>query len=394
MASNSNNTNENINVPKIIFIVPYRNRIQHKFFFSTYLTSILSLSEYKDSYEIYFSHQCDKRSFNRGATKNIGFLAIKKKYPEHYKDITIVFNDIDTIPFSNILNYQTTAGIVKHFYGFEYALGGIVAITGSDFEMINGYPSFWGWGLEDSVLQKRCIEANLIIDREQFYPIGSPDILHLFDGVSRLINQKDPIRANNDASLDGHKSIANLYFTIDSESKNPLDNIHVVTSDKIFVINIASFTTSTKFDNSNFYKYDLRNDPKQIMQNAHSININTNINSNAVNVNPNNNDEWIKIPFIPSPEKRAELISQYGNNIAEEIIKYNYENSVDPTKIIIPPHLHKQNLQYNQLMQQFNSKTRVIPQNINKFSPAYARIVGAKPRASTSANIKLGGVYR
>ena len=51
--------------PKIVFIVPYRNRPQHKFFFSTYMTSIL---KDRDDYEIYFSHQCDVRTFNRGVT--------------------------------------------------------------------------------------------------------------------------------------------------------------------------------------------------------------------------------------------------------------------------------------------------------------------------------------
>jgi hypothetical protein len=44
-------------------------------------------------------------------------------------------------------------------------------------------------------------------------------------------------------------------------------------------------------------------------------------------------------------------------------------------------------------MQQFNSKTRIIPPNINKFSPAYSRIIAAKPKATASANIRLGGVY-
>jgi hypothetical protein len=52
-----------------------------------------------------------------------------------------------------------------------------------------------------------------------------------------------------------------------------------------------------------------------------------------------------------------------------------------------------QSQQYNQLMQQFNSKTRIIPQNINKFSSAYSRIIAAKPKANKSANIKMGGIY-
>ena len=73
-------TELSINIPQIVFIVPYRNRPQHKFFFSNYLTSILNNTDI--NYEIYFSHQCDARSFNRGATKNIGFLAVKDKYPK------------------------------------------------------------------------------------------------------------------------------------------------------------------------------------------------------------------------------------------------------------------------------------------------------------------------
>ena len=128
-------------IPKIVFIIPYRNRPQHKFFFSNYLSTIM---DGRNDYELFFSHQCDVRSFNRGGTKNIGFLAIKAKYPNDYKDITFVFNDIDTVPFSTIFDFETVPGVVKHFYGFKYALGGIVALKGSDFEATNGYPNFWG----------------------------------------------------------------------------------------------------------------------------------------------------------------------------------------------------------------------------------------------------------
>ena len=177
--------NEEIKIPKRIFIVPYRNRAQHKFFFSKYMSFIL---EDKDDYEIFFSHQCDARTFNRGAVKNIGFIAARNKYPEHYKDITFIFNDVDTIPFNKIFNYETNHGVVKHYYVFKYALGGIVVIKGSDFERTNGFPCFWGWGMEDNVLQKRCERMGIKIDRSVFYNIGSPEILQLFDGISRIIS--------------------------------------------------------------------------------------------------------------------------------------------------------------------------------------------------------------
>jgi hypothetical protein len=399
-------------VPNIVFIVPYRNRYQHKFFFSNYVTNILNLSQ-NENYEIYFSHQCDSRAFNRGATKNIGFLAMKTKYPNDYKDITFVFNDIDTIPFSNIFDYQTTHGIVKHFYGFEYALGGIVSITGSDFEAANGFPNYWGWGMEDTVLQQRCQNIGLSINRDQFFPIGSPEILHLFDGVSRLINRTDLLRSNNDNGINGIRTINNLLFTIDKESSNMLDNIHTVENDKIFLINIETFTTGINYENDidNYYKYDLRENPRQSI-NRQSSKINPN--------NFNNMNNWVNIPYFPNQERRNELVQNYGKDQAEEIIEYSYENSSDPNIPVIPRHLQRgqqhaysnnntqtnntiseqqrliqmaQQSQMNQINQQFNSRTRVIPPNINKFSPAYARIIGVKPKATKSANIKLGGIY-
>jgi hypothetical protein len=381
-------------VPLVVFIVPYRNRPQHKFFFSNYLTSILKSSNLEGKYEIYFSHQCDARSFNRGGAKNIGFLAVKEKYPNDYQNITFVFNDIDTIPFSNIFDYTTSSGMVKHFYGFKYALGGIVSITGKDFELINGYPNFWGWGMEDNVLQKRCESAGLIVNRDQFYPIGSPDILQLFDGVSRLINKKDPWRATHDNGIDGLKTIHKLAYEINDDSKNPLDNIHVVISNKIFVVNIDTFMTGTRFENDNYFHYDLREPARKII---HPDRVKTTKMSNSI-------DDWTSIPFYPTAEKKKEMIQEYGKVKAEEIIEYSFNNSVDPTVAVMPPQQQQQQQQrnaislaqiqqYNQLMQQFNSKTRIIPQNINKFSPAYSRIIAAKPKATASANIRLGGLY-
>ena len=384
--------NTTIVYPKLVFIVPYRNRIQHKFYFSTYITAILK--DITVPYEIYFSHQCDARSFNRGGTKNIGFLAVKAKYPNHYKDMTFVFNDIDTIPFSNIFEYQTTPGVVKHFYGFEYALGGIVSITGADFEATNGFPNFWGWGMEDNVLQTRCDRIGLQVDRSQFFPIGSPNILQLFDGVSRLINRKDPWRAQHDNGVDGIRTIHKLDFSIDTESKNPLDNVHVVDSDKIFVVNINTFMTAVRFEHDNYIEYDLREPARKII---HPDRIQTNKLLTTT-------DDWTNIPFYPTAERKREMIQQYGQEKAEEIIEYSYKNSTDPTKEVMPPpppsnfnpvqrSQVQQIQQYNEQMRQQNSNARMIPPNINKFSPAYARIIAAKPKAGKSANIRLGGLY-
>ena len=263
-------------IPSIVFLVPYRNRAEQKFFFSNYMTQLLG----DKNYEIYFIHQNDARSFNRGAMKNIGFLAIKEKYPDHYQEMNIVFNDVDTLPFNAIFDYQTTLGVVKHYYGFTHALGGIVVFKGKDFEKINGFPNCWGWGGEDSGLQKRCIQHNLAIDRTDFKPIGNPQILQLFDGVERIINRNDYTMIKYDLTgKEGLKTISNPLFTIDKNSKNDNDNIHLVENDKIFVVNVSHFVCGIEYNKEKLTRYDIR-DPKYKILNpkkhAHSIVTTTN----------------------------------------------------------------------------------------------------------------------
>jgi hypothetical protein len=304
-----------MSIPKIIFIVPYRNRVTHKLFFSKYMITNLHDSI---EYEIYFSYQSDKRAFNRGACKNIGFLAMKHKYPDNYKEISFVFNDIDTVPFENILDYETTKGIVKHFYGFDYALGGIVSIKGSDFEKINGFPNYWGWGMEDAILQKRCERFRIKIDRSHFYSIGSQEILHLFDGVSRVINKKETIQSKTDNGTNGLKSLFKVKFYIDKQSLNPSDNIHKIDNEYIFMINIIDFYCEyNNGENEEFFEYDLREPKIQIMKTDRIKN------ENEIDIN-----NWSNIPYYPTVVEKQEMIKKYGLKQTNAIIESNLKSKI------------------------------------------------------------------
>ena len=209
-------------VPKLIFIVPYRDRFEQQRFFSFQMEKILE--DYKKSdYQIIYSHQVDKREFNRGAMKNIGFLYAKSLYPNDYQNITFVFNDVDTMPYNkNFLNYETVQGNVKHFYGYKFTLGGIVSITGSDFEKVNGFPNYWAWGYEDNAFNNRVNTAGLTIDRNQFYPILDKNILQLKDGITRIVNRGEYDRYVDEVtyqnSLDGINTISNIEYSFDENT--------------------------------------------------------------------------------------------------------------------------------------------------------------------------------
>ena len=388
---------DEVKIPKRIFIVPYRNRIQHKFFFSKYMSFIL---EDCDDYEIMFSHQCDARTFNRGAVKNIVFIAAKNKYPEHYKDITFIFNDVDTIPFYKIFDYNTTPGIVKHYYGFKYALGGIVVMKGADFEKTNGYPCFWGWGMEDNALQKRCDAIGLKVDRSLFFNIGSPEILQLFDGVSRIISKKDPWRGENDNGIDGLRTISKLNYTLDTKSENPNDNIFIVNNPRIFYINISTFLTYVPFGSEEYYNYDLR-EPKRKIIHPDKI--------RETKKTVVNTTDWTNIPYYPTTLERKENMVKYlismGKQVPQKLLQEieiakknelandsynNFENG--SVTQVAPPPVYQQFVQNGHISRMQSQMARPPPPP-HKYSQQYAAYVGAKPRAQASARIRLGGAF-
>lgn len=195
-----------------VFIIPYRDREEHKQFFLNYIHYVVP----DNDYEIYFAHQCDQRPFNRGAMKNIGFLAMKEKYPNDYQHFSFIFNDVDIMPYTkDIFHYSTENNVIKHNYGYTSCLSACFVIKGSDFEKINGFPNIWAWGLEDYIIQNRALSYGITIDRSKFKPLGSKSVLQLYDGITRKLNNK-PIHDTIHQYLhDGISNISNLKYTID-----------------------------------------------------------------------------------------------------------------------------------------------------------------------------------
>lgn len=214
----------NDKIPKFIIIVPYRDRENQKTWF---IENIMYLQSILPHFLVYFIHQNDTRIFNRGAMKNLGFLFVKRTFPNDYKDITLVFHDVDTFPRKNILlNYITQNKIIKHFYGFTHTLGGIVSVKSDNFETINGFPNFWGWGFEDNVLQIRCSKKNYKIDRNNFYHINDKNICHFQDERFKIFNEKNIERVVEDKNY-GITNLRNYDFITEEIESNFIYMIHI-----------------------------------------------------------------------------------------------------------------------------------------------------------------------
>jgi hypothetical protein len=204
-----------------------------------------------NSYRIIYVHQKDSRSFNRGAMKNIGFLYVKDTYPDDYKNITLVFNDVDTMPRTKgLLDYETSVGSVKHFYGYQFSLGGIVSIKASDFEMLNGFPNYWAWGYEDNMFQYRVSLKNLRINRSQFYPITNANIIHLKDGFNRIVNRQEFDKYMHEYTYkqnrDGIYTMRDIHYEYDESTQ---------------FLHVDSFTPIYPENPALNSSYDMRNGP-------------------------------------------------------------------------------------------------------------------------------------
>lgn len=205
-----------------IVIVPYRDRLEHLTFFKTYLPTVMT------DYELMVVHQRDQRPFNRGAMKNVGFLAVKQKYPDQYRDATLIFQDVDIMPYkSGIFDYEAEPGVVHHYYGYESCLSACFAIKGADFEKANGFPNLWEWGVEDYIMQARVLKNGCRIDRSHFYLVGSRQVLQFFDGITRTVSTRNVEEIQAMHALDGLSTITcNFHFDGDFVQVTGFTTLH------------------------------------------------------------------------------------------------------------------------------------------------------------------------
>jgi len=237
--------------------------------------------------------------------------------------------------------------------------------------------------MEDNVLQKRCEAAGLKIDRSIFYNIGSPQILQLFDGITRIISKKDPWRMKNDNGIDGLKTINKLEYFIDIKSENPSDNIFSINNPCIFYINIHNFLTYLNYDNDNFYSYDLREPQRKI------------INPSSLRETKQTvvyTEDWTNIPYYPTTKERRIIKAKEFISSGQQVplILANQIHDDNKNQILVDE-FNRQPTQYETIQQNKNKQMQQQKQT-NIYSIQYAIQQKIKPRASTNTKIKLGGV--
>jgi beta-1,4-galactosyltransferase 1 len=145
----------------VAIIVPYRDRQEH---LAVFVPAIINhLSRVNKTGDIFIVEQSHNKSFNRGMTKNIGFLAAL----ETNEYSSYVFHDIDMVPKSDV-TYELVNNSPTHFatnveqFGWKLPyptyFGGVIGLSKEHCIKCNGYSNgYWGWGAEDDDFYDRIV---------------------------------------------------------------------------------------------------------------------------------------------------------------------------------------------------------------------------------------------
>ena len=201
-----------------------------------------------------------------------------------------------------------------------------------------------------------------------------------------------------DDGFDGIRTIHKLNYTIDSQSSNPDDNLFIIENPKIFYINIKTFLTHIRFEEGQYFTYDLREPKSKIVQPEK--------NRETQNIVATTED-WTNIPYYPTVKERREnvartllsngkqlppaLIKQMEQDRNAEYINDNYNRNVNTftpeqnmcAKEIIYRSKMGQPIQNNQQEQPYHA-VHLFSKEYRSRQPTHAR---------PSARIKLGGAY-
>jgi hypothetical protein len=152
---------------KYNFIIPYRNRKEN---LGECIKRFTEMVKEGIDAHFYIIHQLHPGPFNRGAVKNIGFMEACKTR----SDGLFIFHDVDIYPtYWGSINYDTKKGEVRHPVGLKNEnLGTICCFWKSEFEAVNGFPNYWGWGIEDVTIMYRVKNVNIKIDEQHIVDLN------------------------------------------------------------------------------------------------------------------------------------------------------------------------------------------------------------------------------
>ena len=102
-------------------------------------------------------------------------------------------------------------------------------INAEDFESIGGFPNFWSWGFEDTLLNNRCINNKIHIDRSVFFKSGSNEFMQFSIANQQRLNLKN---LEKTASNSGHtyNDIININPSKNNFLTNWNDSLLIISS--------------------------------------------------------------------------------------------------------------------------------------------------------------------
>lgn len=143
-------------------VIPYRDRMNH-------LNRFLNNRNIKKlNTTIYVFEQAFGKRFNRGALFNAACRELADKHER------LILHDVDLLPNEKMAEYyyadsdviHLSLPEISHKYDYHHYFGGVLSISVSDYQKINGFPNnFFGWGAEDDALYNRVAGANLKVYR-------------------------------------------------------------------------------------------------------------------------------------------------------------------------------------------------------------------------------------
>lgn len=148
----------------VTVIVPYRDR-------TVQLEMLVQqlLKPGRNVRAVVIAEQGDTGAFNRGAVKNAGFQQAVRQLCLQDTD-TVCFHDVDVMPGDRVAYPDCQPNEIRHLYGHEHCLGGVVCVTVGDFRRLGMFAHWTGWGREDTELMDQAKRLLVYVNHSQFVP--------------------------------------------------------------------------------------------------------------------------------------------------------------------------------------------------------------------------------